>query len=75
VGASEKHEAAHHGTNPNAGEGWYEWIREGSATTHIAYVHENGEVYDPEHGWNPPDFLLAAARDRVFKLVRAEALA
>lgn len=61
-------------SDPNSGEGWYEWlrVREGSAATCIAYVHENGEVYDPEQGWNSPEFLLAAAHGRVFRLVRAE---
>lgn len=56
----------------NSGTGWYEWIREGSMTTHIAYVHENGEVFDPEQGWNSPEFLLASAAGRTFRLVRAE---
>jgi len=56
----------------NSGPGWYEWIRDGVATTHIAYVHDGGEVYDPEHGWNPPEFLLAAASGRVFRMVRAQ---
>lgn len=57
-------------TDPNSGEGWYEWIADGAVTTHVAYVHENGEVYDPERGWNPPEFVLAAASRRVFRLVR-----
>ena len=56
----------------NSGEGWYEWIREGTGTTHVAYVHENGSVYDPERGWDPTEFLLASAAGRVFKLVRVE---
>lgn len=57
---------------PNAGEGWYEWHKMPGHTTHIAHVHENGDVYDPEHGWNPPQFLLASAEGRVHRLVRAD---
>lgn len=56
----------------NSGEGWYEWLRDGASTTHIAYVHENGSVYDPEFGWDSAEFLMAAAAGRVFKLVRAD---
>ena len=55
--------------------GWYEWIKPGSATTHVAYVHESGEVYDPEHGWNPEAFVLASAAGRVYPLVRADRVA
>lgn len=56
----------------NSGEGWYEWSRVPANTTHIAYVHESGEVYDPENGWSPDDFTFAAARGHVHKLVRLD---
>jgi hypothetical protein len=58
---------------PNRGEGWYEWLKSPRMTTHIAHVNEHGDVYDPEHGWNPVEFLLASAEGRVFRLVRADA--
>lgn len=44
----------------------------GAATTEIAYVHENGEVYDPVNEWNPPEFVGAAAEGRVHRLIRAD---
>lgn len=59
-------------SDPNSGEGWYEWHKMPANTTHIAYVHENGEVFDPEEGWNSPNFLLASAEGRVHRLVRAD---
>ncbi|MBS0024122.1 hypothetical protein [Microbacterium paraoxydans] len=40
-------------------------------TTEIAYVHENGDVFDPVRGWNPPEFTIAAAEGNVRRLVRA----
>ena len=58
--------------NPNAGEGWYEFIHPINATTHIAYVRENGEVYLPEAGVTEEDLTLAAAREHVHRLVRAD---
>jgi hypothetical protein len=57
--------------DPNSGEGWYEWHRDGG-TTLVAYVHESGEVYDPELGWNPSEFTLAASAGRVHRLIRAD---
>ena len=33
--------------------GWVQYQRMPENTTHIAYVHENGDVYDPERGWLP----------------------
>lgn len=56
------------------GIGWFEWFMPGAATTHIAYVHESGEVYSPEHGWNPEEFVLAKAEERVYRLVRLAAV-
>lgn len=56
----------------NSGEGWFEWLKMPENTTEIAYVHENGDVFDPFRGWNPIEFTIAAAEGRVFRLVRAE---
>lgn len=50
--------------------GWVEWIRSGTGTTHVAYAHENGDVYDPEHGWNPDEFVLAKAAGDIYPLIR-----
>lgn len=56
--------------------GWYEFVTPGErATTHIAYVYEDGSVYLPE---GPDvvteiDFRMAAATDRFWRLVREEA--
>lgn len=58
--------------NPNSGEGWYEFIHPSNATTHIAYVRENGEIYLPEAGVTEEDLTLAAAREQVHRLVRAD---
>lgn len=33
--------------------GWVQYQKMPQNTTHIAYVRENGEVYDPEIGWMP----------------------
>lgn len=59
-------------SDPNTGEGWYEWHKMPQNTTHIAYVHENGSVYLPEGDADQSDFLLASARGHVHRLVRAE---
>jgi hypothetical protein len=60
--------------DPNAGIGWYEFITP-TATTGIAYVHENGDVYVPEGGWGPTEpFHLAASRRNVHRLIRADVL-
>lgn len=61
-------------TDPNSGEGWYEWHKMPNFTTHVAYVHESGEVYVPEFGLTSEDFLLASAEGRVHRLVRADQL-
>lgn len=52
--------------------GWYEFIRDGAVTTHVAYVYEDGSVYFPE---GPDvvceiDFRLATAAGRCWRLVR-----
>jgi len=55
--------------------GWYEFVTPGEkATTHIAYVYEDGSVYLPE-GYDivtETDFRMAAATDRFWRLVREE---
>ena len=53
-----------------SGAGWYEWLTSGTSETRIAYVQESGDVYLPEGG-DDSDFLLASARGRAWKLVRA----
>lgn len=53
-----------------SGEGWFEWLMPAVATTHITYVHENGNLYQPE-GESDDAFLLASAEGRVYRLVRA----
>lgn len=58
----------------NQGEGWYEFIHPTKATTHIAAVLESGDIYLPEEGVTFEDFILAASRGKVFRLVRAEDL-
>ncbi|AXH46735.1 hypothetical protein QCN35_gp74 [Arthrobacter phage Synepsis] len=57
---------------PNKGEGWYEFIHPTKATTHIAYVFENGDIYLPEEGITSEDFTLAAFNDKAHRLVRAD---
>ena len=55
------------------GEGWYEFFAP-VGTTHIAYVHANGEIYLPEEGWTDlthNDWLAASVKGQVHKLVRA----
>lgn len=59
-------------TDPNSGEGWYEWRQPSSTTPQIAYVLESGSVYAPVLGWDPPEFVLAAARGHVHRLIRAD---
>lgn len=53
--------------------GWHEFILDGVATTHIAYVYEDGSIYFPEgpEVVTEADFRLASAAGRVFPLVRA----
>lgn len=58
-----------------AGEGWFEWFKMPENTTHIAYVHESGKVYDPENGWDQPEFVIAAAEGHVHKLIRVDEVA
>jgi len=58
----------------NSGEGWYEFIHPTKATTHIAAVLESGDIYLPEEGLTYDDFILASARGRAYRLVRAEDL-
>lgn len=56
----------------NSGEGWYEFFGP-IGTTHIAYVHANGEIYLPEQGWTDlthDDWLSASVKGHVYKLVR-----
>lgn len=59
-------------TDCNSGEGWYEVIHPIKATTHIVYVHESGDIYDPEEEIDEELFLLAAALDHVHKLVQED---
>ncbi len=56
----------------NSGEGWYEFIHPTKATTHIAAVLESGDVYLPEEGTTYEDFILAAARGKAHRLIRAD---
>ena len=58
----------------NSGPGWYEVINPRNATTSIAYVHENGDLYLPEGdaGLTPDEFAFAAARGNAHRLVRAD---
>lgn len=56
----------------NIGPGWYEFFHVIKATTHIAYIFENGDLYLPEEGLTYDDFIFASSRGKVYKLVRAE---
>ncbi|MFC8704138.1 hypothetical protein ACFUIV_18380 [Streptomyces anulatus] len=57
----------------NSGPGWYEVIHPRSATTCIAYVQENGDLYLPEgDDLTPEEFAFAAARGRAHRLIRAD---
>ena len=59
-----------------AGVGWYEVIHPSDATTHIAYVHEDGSIYLPEGpALDRHEFEFASARGKVRKLVRVDDLA
>ena len=54
-------------------DGWYEWLTPGMSLTRIAYVYESGRVYFPEgDDVDESDFLLAAARGNVWRLVRLQ---
>lgn len=55
------------------GVGWYEVIHPSRATTHIAYVHEDGSIYFPEgtQVLDRHEFAFAAARGLAHRLVRA----
>lgn len=61
-------------TPPNAGEGWYEVINPRGATTNIAHVSENGDLYLPEGeaALSADEFAFAAARGDAHLLVRAD---
>lgn len=55
---------------------WYEFVTaDAAATTHIAYLHEDGSVYLPEAGVTEDDFRLASATDRFWRLARGSARA
>lgn len=56
-----------------AGPGWYEVIHPSRATTHVAYVYEDGSIYFPEgvQVLDRHEFAFAAARGKVYRLVRA----
>lgn len=58
----------------NSGPGWYEVINPRGATTCIAYVHENGDLYLPEDvdSMSQVEFEFAAARSNAHRLVRAD---
>ncbi|MBN0040206.1 hypothetical protein JN535_08505 [Cellulosimicrobium cellulans] len=56
----------------NNGVGWYEVIHPTTATTLLAYVHEDGSVYFPETNDGRAEFEFAAARGNVHRLVRAD---
>lgn len=56
----------------NSGTGWYEWHHAPAMTTHCAYVHENGQTFDPDFGWDSPEFHEALHSDRAHRLVRAD---
>lgn len=53
-----------------AGYGWYDFIKQPEATTHIIYVSSNGEHYIPEEGVKVKDFLDALMFERAWKLIR-----
>lgn len=53
--------------------GWLEWISP-RATTEIAVVYSDGDVYLPTGG-TAEEFAFANARGKVHRLVRADALA
>lgn len=61
-------------TDVNSGVGWYEVINPRNATTSIAYVAENGDLYIPEGdaGLTPDEFAFAAARGMAHRLIRAD---
>ena len=61
------------GTRPHDyPEGWYEWIKQPNATTHIAYVQENGGIYLPEDGVYYRDFHDAMEKGRAWRMVRVD---
>ncbi|MER8266501.1 hypothetical protein ABT007_20135 [Streptomyces griseus] len=59
-------------SDANSGPGWYEVIHPRNATTRIAYVQENGDLYLPEGDLTPEEFAFAAARGNAHRLVRAD---
>lgn len=57
--------------DPNRGTGWFEFIKQPGATTHIIYVGEYGDYYIPEEDVRVEDFLNASVRNEAYRLVRA----
>lgn len=54
--------------------GWVEFVKDGGATTHIAYLYEDGSTYFPEGPqvaceW---DLRAAEAAGRMWPLVRSD---
>lgn len=49
--------------------GWYEFIRQPEATTHIAYMGETS-TYIPEADITLDDFMIALMQGRAYRLVR-----
>lgn len=66
--------AIHPVANVNFGPGWYEVINPRAATTCIAYVHENGDLYLPEgeNSMTSDEFTFAAARGTAHRLARVD---
>lgn len=59
-------------TNPNQGEGWYEFIKQPNGTTHIVSIGEYGAIYIPESGVTVADFLYAVIHNDIHRLIRAD---
>lgn len=55
--------------------GWVQYQRMPENTTHIAYVHENGAVYDPERGWLSSEDALIDHADPLISRDDAAAIA
>lgn len=53
-----------------SGVGWYEFIKDPPATTHIIYIDESGNHYIPEEGVTIDDFMSAIIRGYAYKLMR-----
>ena len=57
-----------------SGPGWYGFIKRPEATTHVAYVHENGEVWVPDMGWTTAGEFALLTEGKEERLIGVDAV-